>query len=155
MKQTLDALEKPNFKAKYKDLYPGVPVDDFKNESGKFVVKNTKTNCFPIIGSGAIALILEQYDKAACHQGVEAMISFIKKDKLEIYLQEGENYEKINDDARMIEVLKNLHKCLHCDTVEQLKKKGVKKGRLYELTEEDDIEEALKFGDLHHAGKLK
>ena len=152
----LDALKKPNFKETFKKDYPGIQIDDLKNfyddNNFEYLVEWKKSKCHPIFGIESIQTVLQHFDKITNHQGLLEIITVLKREKIEVYVQ---SEEKIFEELKWEKLMGKHFHCELCNLVERLKANGRKERRKVFLERKEDIDAAINFGDQKHSGYLK
>ena len=100
-----------------------------------------------MFGTTALTLLIHLIDvsKFASHQGAQAVIDKLNKDKIVAYDQDGTEI-----DLRSF-VETKIKSCGDCQQVLEFKRRGEMRGRLTWMSEED-VPDVLRYGDRLHTG---
>ena len=160
-RNVLGAIQNSSYrKTKFKDEYKSYPLDkkgdlDFKEskKEERYPLKRKSSEAFVLIGRGSIKALLQVEDSRIGHKGFPAVIEKLGKEKIEIFelLEEKglKTFEFVNKDD-WIERLEKYFDCKEC----QVKNRTQLIGDKLRLTDPENIQEVLVYGDQSHTGIL-
>ena len=80
MKEIRRAIEIPRFGKKFQSENLNIPLKDLKLDRERFL-KQTSTNSYPLFGKTVLDAILRAADKECAHQGAEAILDLLAKER--------------------------------------------------------------------------
>merc|ERR1712130_563829 len=116
MKEIKQAVLVPKFGKKFQQQNVNIPLKDLKNDRERFL-KQTSTKSFPLFGSSVIKDVLRATDEEAAHQGTEAIIDLLNKEK---YVFFDENGIPLDQKTTVDE---HVQGCTECSDVQQIRDK--------------------------------
>ena len=147
MKDVLDALKNGNYKKKFKEKCPGIPVDDLslENKASPYTFKTKSGNTHPVFGSSAFKIVLQYLDEKEkeSHKGRTALRTKLEDDKIEFWSPEGVHHSH--------EDILETYQCDACDIVARVDPQSTSIGKVW-LENDEDIKEALHYADSQHKG---
>jgi hypothetical protein len=122
-----------------------IPLKDLKNDKERFL-KQISTKSYPLFGSSVIKAVLKAADEEVAHQGAEAIIELLNKEKYVFFDENG-----IPLDQKTT-VDKHVHGCRDCSDVQKMREKAPSSaGYLLQIPKEME-QEVLLFADRRHQG---
>ena len=125
-----------------------IPLKDLKADKERFL-KQTSTKSYPLFGSSVIKAVLRAADEVAAHQGAQAIIDLLNKEK---YVFFDENGIPLDQKTTVDE---HVQGCTECSDVQQIRDQlPDASGHLLQIPKEME-DEVLLFADRRHQGFAK
>ena len=145
MKEIRSAVLVPKFGKKFQLKNVNIPLKDLKVDKERFL-KQTSTKSYPLFGSSVIKAVLRAADEEVAHQGAQAIIDILNKEKYVFFDENG-----IPLDLRTT-VDEHVQGCRDCSNVQKIRDKLPNaSGHLLQIPEEME-DEVLLFADRRHQG---
>ena len=145
MKVIRRAKEIPRFGKKFQKENTNIPLKDLEADKERFL-KQTSTNSYPLFGKTVIEAILRAADKECAHQGAEAIIDLLAKEKHLFFDDDG----FLLDQKTIVD--EHVRGCRDCSEVRVIKDKAVSpEGHRFQIPETVE-HEVLLYADRLHRG---
>ena len=145
MKEIRNAVLVPKFGKKFQLQNVNIPLKDLKVDKERFL-KQTSTKSYPLFGSSVIKAVLRAAGEEAAHQGAQAIIELLNKEKYVFSDENGIQLDQIN------KVEEHVQGCTECSDVQKIRDKLPKaSGNLLQIPKEIE-DEVLLFADRRHQG---
>ena len=145
MKELKQAILVPKFGKTFQAQNPNIPLKDLKHDKEKFL-KQTSTKQYPLFGESVVEAVLRAVDDQVAHQGAEAILTGLKKEKYAFFDRDGSALDlksTVEDYVR---------RCIDCSEVGAIKVK-IPQGSGFLLQIPETIEtEVLLYADRRHQG---
>ena len=146
MKEIRRAVLIPKFGNKFQIQNPNIPLKDLKSDNQRFL-KQLSNKSFPLFGSPVMRAVIRAADTNAAHQGAEAILKLLEKEKYLFFNEEGGTLDMKNT------VEKHVQGCSDCSKVLEIKNRvpGLNEEHLIQIPREleDDV---LLYADRRHQG---
>ena len=116
MKEIQSAVLKPKFGKGFQLQNANIQLKDLKHDRDRFL-KQTSTKSYPLFGSSVIKAVLKAADVEAAHQGAQAIIDMLNKEKNVFFDENG-----IPLDQKTT-VDEHVQGCTDCSEVQKIKDK--------------------------------
>ena len=120
-------------------------MKDLKNDKERFL-KQDSTKSYPLFGSSVIKAVLRAADEEVAHQGAEAIIDVLNKEKYVLFEQNG-----IPLDLKTTVDL-HVQGCKDCFDVQKIRDKAPPQAEYLLLIPKEMENEVLLFADRRHQG---
>ena len=148
MREIQNAVLVPKFGKKFQLKNVNIPLKDLKYDKERFLKQTDETNetKYPLFGSSVIKAVLRATDEEVSHQGAEAIMDVLNKQK---YVLFDENGIPLDQKTAVNEHVKG---CMDCSDVQKIRDKvPYASGRLLQIPLELE-HEVLLFADRRHQG---
>ena len=145
MNEIKNAMLKPKFGKKFQEQNTGIPLKDLKSDKDRFL-KQTSKEGFPLFGLSVIKAVLQSADNELAHQGDQAILDLMVKEKYIFYDKKGNPLDQKStvDDY--------VSDCNDCSEVQRIKSKSTStEGFCFQVPEEL-IDDVLVYADQRHQG---
>ena len=145
MREIRNAVLVPKFGKKFQLKNVNIPLSDLKADKEQFL-KQVSSKSYPLFGSSVITAVLRAADEEVSHQGAEAIVEALNKQKYVFYDENG-----IPLDQKTT-VDEHVRECLDCSHIQRIKEKTPPpSGHLLQIPVEVEYE-VLLFADRRHQG---
>ena len=133
MREIRSATEIHKFGKKFQDKNIDIPLNDLKADKDRFL-KQVSTNTFPLYGLPVIKAVLKAVDEEVAHQGSQAIISGLVKEKYVFFDENGiplDHRKKVDE---------HIQGCTDCSEVQKIKDKVIPPASATPVQNPEDIE---------------
>ena len=145
MKEIRRAVLVPKFGKTFQVQNPNIQLKDLKQDKDRFL-KQTSTKQYPLFGKSVVEAVLRAVDDQAAHQGAEAILTMLKKEKYLFFNKDGSELDLKST------VEDHVRRCIDCSEVGAIKEK-IPQGSGFLLQIPETMEaDVLVYADRRHQG---